>query len=71
MSGVMPGTVNMEPGVPQQMSQTRRTGWLILLPLGIWLLATPYGHVQDVAAVFPLAILARTCAPPGGWVEGR
>ncbi len=35
----------------------RRAGWLILLPLGVWLVATPYAHIQDVAAAFPLTML--------------
>lgn len=55
------------------LSPTRRAGWLLLLPLGIWLIATPYGHVQDVAAIFPLAMLAlgpgaAGLRKPGGWV---
>ena len=41
-----------------RLRRPRSTGWLLLLPLGIWLLATPYGHIQDVAGVFPLAMLA-------------
>ena len=55
------------------LDRTRRTGWLLLLPLGIWLLATPYGFVQDVAAVIPLAMLAlgpeaAGLHKPSGWL---
>jgi hypothetical protein len=61
ITGVVAATVLVRwllrsPGMAH-LSRTRRTGWLILLPLGIWLIATPYGHVQDVAAVFPLTML--------------
>lgn len=41
-----------------RLRRPRSTGWLVLLPLGIWLLVTPYGHIQDLAAIFPLAMLA-------------
>lgn len=36
----------------------RRIGWLVLLPLGVWMLSTPYGHTQDVIVAFPLLLLA-------------
>ncbi len=55
------------------LDRSRRTGWLLLLPMGIWLLATPYGHIQDVAAIFPLAMLAlgpgaAALRSPSGWL---
>lgn len=42
----------------QRLSLERQIGWMMLLPLGAWMLITPYGHTQDLLVVFPLAILA-------------
>lgn len=42
----------------QSWSQTQRAGWCLLLPLAIWLLATPYVHAYDVLILLPLLILA-------------
>lgn len=50
----------------------RRIGWLVLLPLGVWMLFTPYGHTQGVVVAFPLLLLAlgdprSTLLRPFGW----
>lgn len=47
--------------------------WFLLLPLGIWMLVTPYGHLQDVVVIFPLVMLAmgnlrKSLQRPLGWV---
>jgi len=57
----------------RQLPRPQRIGWVLLLPLGIWLLATPYGHTQDMVVVFPLALLTlgsngEALRKPFGWI---
>lgn len=54
------------------LGRERRIGWLLLLPLGIWMVVTPYGHTQDVIVAIPLLMLAMgdpraTLTRPLGW----
>ncbi|MGA9774295.1 MAG: glycosyltransferase family 87 protein [Candidatus Dormiibacterota bacterium] len=56
-----------------RLPPARRIGWLLLLPLGVWMLVTPYGHTQDVVVAFPLTMLAlgdggAALRRPFGWV---
>jgi len=36
----------------------RQVDWLVLLPLGVWIMASPYGNPEDVVVFWPLALLA-------------
>ncbi len=44
-------------------SRTTRAGWGLLLPLGIWMLVTPYVHTYDILILLPLFFLT---LGPGG-----
>ncbi len=36
----------------------QQVDWLVLLPLGVWIMASPYGNPEDVVVFWPLALLA-------------
>ncbi len=45
------------PGRDGGRSRTTRAGWGLLLPLGIWMLVTPYVHSYDILILLPLFVL--------------